>query len=328
LGRQNRQNLPRTVRLVGARELLPVTGSADERIATVAGVQRGRVSRSQLLEAGLSRHAIAWMLASGRLIRLHAGVYAVGHMAEIPLGREVAALLACGPGSVLSHLTACGIWNSGGGLPNRSTVDVTMVACETSRRRTGVVTHRSKLITHADVVVVHRLRVTSPAWTLLDLAKIATEREAERALDEALARRLVSLTKLNDLLARTKLHGGQRPLGRLVRSHERPRALTRSEAEERMLALIRGANLPPAQLNVQVCGYEVDFYWPEKRLVIEVDGYAWHSSRTAFERDRHKGIALAGAGIELVRVSWRQIVDEPLALIAGIAARLVQQSPR
>jgi very-short-patch-repair endonuclease len=94
-----------------------------------------------------------------------------------------------------------------------------------------------------------------------------------------------------------------------------------------MLALIRAAELPPPQQNAWLCGYEVDFHWPAQRLVVEVDGYAWHSSASAFERDRRKGNALTGAGIDLVRVTWVQMDRDHLALIAGLARRIALRTP-
>jgi len=326
-GREGRQNFPSGVRVLGRREVLPVDGGADARVATIAGLQRGRVSRSQLIQVGISRHVISSMLDSGRLIRQYRGVYAVGHSAEVRLGREAAALLACGGGAALSHRTAASIWALGGPLGTDHPVEVTIAGRETSRTRTGIIVHRSSLIRPIDIVIRDGLPVTSPAWALLDLAAHTSTREAERSLDEALAQRLVSLTKLRELLTRVQgRHGGQRVLSHLLGGRSGPSTVTRSEAEEQMLALIRAAQLPAPQLNVRVCGYEVDFHWPEHQLVLEVDGYAWHSGRSAFERDRRKGIALARAGIELLRVSWRQIQEESLPLVAGLAARLAARS--
>ena len=104
--------------------------------------------------------------------------------------------------------------------------------------------------------------------------------------------------------------------------------LTRSEAERRLLALIRRARLPAPQTNVRVAGHEVDCHWHAERLVVEVDGYAYHAGRDAFERDRRRDTDLLAAGRRVIRVTWRRIVDEPEAVIAAIAQALAHGTPR
>ena len=101
---------------------------------------------------------------------------------------------------------------------------------------------------------------------------------------------------------------------------EAGRAFTRSEAELKMLRLIRSADLPTPRVNARVAGYEVDFLWPDQRLVVEVDGHAYHANRRAFERDRERDAALAAAGITVVRVTWRQLAGAPEAIVARIAS--------
>ena len=98
--------------------------------------------------------------------------------------------------------------------------------------------------------------------------------------------------------------------------------LTRSEAERRALDLIRAARLPPPETNVRVCGHEVDFLWRRQRLIVEVDGYAFHSSRRSFERDRRKDQALGAQGYRVIRVTWRQLTEEPEVVVATLAAAL------
>jgi very-short-patch-repair endonuclease len=98
--------------------------------------------------------------------------------------------------------------------------------------------------------------------------------------------------------------------------------MTRSEAEAEFLNLVRAARLPPPETNVRIGGYEVDFLWRDQRLVVEVDGFAYHGSRAAFERDRRKDADLQAAGLRTTRVTYRQIRHEPLALSANLAASL------
>jgi very-short-patch-repair endonuclease len=98
--------------------------------------------------------------------------------------------------------------------------------------------------------------------------------------------------------------------------------LTRSEAERRFLDLIERARLPRPRTNVRIGRYEVDLLWPEQRLIVEVDGYAFHSTRAAFERDRARDAELIAAGYHVIRVTWRQLVEEPEATVALLAAAL------
>jgi very-short-patch-repair endonuclease len=99
-------------------------------------------------------------------------------------------------------------------------------------------------------------------------------------------------------------------------------ARTRSEAEERFLGLIRRAGLPMPDVNEMVGRYEVDFVWRNRRLIVEVDGYAYHSSRRAFESDRRRDAEHAAAGFTVVRVTWRQLVHEPERLLVILTRAL------
>ena len=163
--------------------------------------------------------------------------------------------------------------------------------------------------------------MTAPARTILDLAAVVTPRELERAVAEADTRRLVPRNQLLSLLARVGARPGVGALRALLDADRGP-SLTRSEAEERLLALIRAAELPAPELNVRVGPHEVDFLWRGQKVIVEVDGFRFHSSRAAFERDRKRDADLAARGFRVVRVTWRQIVDRPEAVIARIAVVL------
>lgn len=174
-----------------------------------------------------------------------------------------------------------------------------------------------------DVTAREGIPITTPARTLLDLAATVERRELERALAEAEVRRLVSPQQLADLLAVASGRRGATALKALLRNQGGP-SLTRSEAEERVLALVRAARLPMPQTNTRIGRHEVDLYWRDERLALEVDGYAFHSSRTAFERDRLRDAELQAAGLRVMRVTWRQIVDAPEAVVARLAQALAQ----
>jgi very-short-patch-repair endonuclease len=126
------------------------------------------------------------------------------------------------------------------------------------------------------------------------------------------------------LLSGLDRYHGRRGIGRLKKLLEDadPPTLTRSEAEERFLALVRAAGLPAPEVNVRIHGHEVDFFWRDQGLVVEVDGFQFHSSRNAFERDRRRDAELQSAGLRVLRVTWRQIIDAPYATLTNLVRAL------
>ncbi len=300
------------------------TSTGDRAVGELAARQHGVVTRQQLGAAGMRRGAIAHRLREGRLHRLHRGVYLVGHPVRPPLAIETAALLACGKGAVLSHHPAGRLLAV---LPPEGTeIDVTVAARDPGPLK-GVRIHRARRLDPRDLTRRQGLPITAPARTLLDLAEVLAGLQLERALEEALRRRVVSDKQLRALLARSPGRHGVAVLGALLDRREGP-ALTRSEAEARLLALVREARLPPAELNVHVGRFEVDFLWRDAGLVVEVDGYAYHSGPAAFERDRLRDAELQSLGLAVLRVNWRQIVDEPHALVARLVRALTRPHER
>ncbi|HEY5429060.1 MAG TPA: DUF559 domain-containing protein [Solirubrobacteraceae bacterium] len=308
-----------------------MSGSRDQRIAQIAQAQRGRAASRQLLAAGISSSTIGRLVATARLFPVLRGVFAVGHPGQVELGAETAALLAVGGTAVLSHGSAAVLW---GLIP--ATVDgvIHVTAAEDHRLSLpGVQVHRTRSFAARDVRVRHRLPVLSPARALLDIAELVSDRQFELAFDRALVDRIVSSRDIAELLARTHgRRGGPLLSAHLARQTTSP-TVTRSQAEERLLDLIRRAGLPAPRINTRIAGYEVDFYWPEVRFAIEVDGFRFHSTRWAFERDRRKDQALSGAGVQTMRVTWRQIEGEPFAVVARMAqgmawaARRLSEAP-
>jgi len=317
------------VKVLGVCAPISVSGSRDQKLAAIAATQRGRVSRRQLRAASFSDGATDRLVSKGRLHRLHTGVYAVGHLAPIPLGAETAALLACREGSALSHLTAATLWKllRPASTPGAdATVDVMIVGAQTARP-TGVRVHRTRRLLPHEVRVLERLPVTSPARTLLDSADLLSEYELEWAVNEAQVSRIVRVAELRDVLSRAAGRRGSPLLAKLLEGRREP-ALTRSEAERRLIALIRSARLPTPSTNVRLHGYSVDALWREQRLVVEVDGFRYHGGRNAFERDRAKGATPTAAGFDVMRVTWRQMEDEAYAVIARLAQALAWAQAR
>jgi very-short-patch-repair endonuclease len=293
---------------------------ADRVIAEIAGRQRGVVSRAQLLAAGLTSGAIKHRLRAGRLHRVHSGVYRAGHNAPIDGAREMAAVLACGAGAVVSHRSAASLWQLLPYPAQERPIDITVAGRDPGTRR-GLRVHRVTALDERDVGSVRGVPVTAPARTILDLAAVLSSHELERALAEAQVRRLVRRRDLVDQLERSRGRPGTRMLRRILALEGGP-APTRSDAERRMMRLVRAAELPVPRVNSRLGRYEVDFLWPKQRLVVEVDSFRFHSPRARFERDRARDAALAAAGYTVIRVTWRQLVDAPEAVAARIAAAL------
>ncbi len=268
----------------------------------IAARRHGVVTLDDLAAAGIGRTALSHRIAEGRLRRLHRGVYLLGPL-HGTWTREVAAVLAVGDGAALSHHSAAAFW--GVRPANEGDVDV-LVAGRKARHRAGIRIHRTTALEPHDVWWREGIAITSPARTLRDLARHLPRRELERAAEQAQVLRLVT----------------RAGLGALARDDP---AMTRSEAEARFLALVREAGLPEPETNACVAGYEVDFLWRDQPLVIEVDGFAFHSTREAFERDRRKDADLLTLGLRTQRATYRRIADEPAALVSSIQAQFMNK---
>ncbi|MGI8660212.1 MAG: DUF559 domain-containing protein [Thermoleophilaceae bacterium] len=195
------------------------------------------------------------------------------------------------------------------------------VANRNAGPKPGVHTHRVTDLSRGDARTRHGIPVTSPTRTLLDLAATSNGRALERVLDEAIALRLL---REHDLVRALERQPGRPGTARL-------RALldgapgttrTRAESEERFLALVRRAELPPPELNVKVGPYEVDALWREQGLAVEIDGHRFHSGHRAFESDRVRDADLDDAGLRIRRLTWRRITRHPEAVAATLARAL------
>jgi hypothetical protein len=287
----------------------------DQSIGRLAGRQRGYVTRGQLLELGLGAGAIKYRVVKGSLLAVHTGVYAVGHEPASAVDRAYAALLASGPGALLSHASAAALW----GIFERwrEPFEVTV---PTGRRRTGIAVHRA----HVDRKDIRRhlgIRVTSPARTVFDIAPRLTDKALTRAVNELRIQRLIKLDHLADLVARLPRHPSARRVKPLI---ETPRGPTRSELEDAFVAFTERFGLPQPELNARVAGYEVDALFREQRVIVELDGYQFHGTRQAFESDRERDAATLAAGFVTVRITWERLTeaaekeaDRLNAIIAG-----------
>jgi very-short-patch-repair endonuclease len=295
------------------------TADPDAAILALAARQHGVVSRSQLQRLGISAHRIEYRLRKGRLESLHAGVYRIGPLVA-PRQRELAALLACGDDAVLSHQSAGALWEL------HSPPNGTPVVISTTRlvrlRSSAVRVHRMTTLHREDITQLDGLPLTTPSRTLLDLAGSLGTRELEQALARASRQGRLMRDQIQKLLERYPRRHGIARLRTLLSAPDDP-VFTRSEAEERFLALVRRAGLRPPEMNVKVRGFEVDALWRAERLVVEIDGFAYHSSPMDFERDRYRDGVLTAAGFRVMRIIWHQLTREPEALLIRLGQALV-----
>ena len=274
----------------------------------MAAGQFGVVTLQQLRDCGLGAGAIKHRVGTRRLQPLWRGVYTFGHRELRPEGHALGAVLACGPGTVLSRRSAAHNW----GLLSsaRAEIDVTVAARGTRPKRPGIDLHCVRRLDPEDVTELDGIPITTVARTLVDLCAVVPDRQVERALDQAYVLRLLAPDALEDALRRSC---GRRtaPLRRLLAAERRAATITRSELEERFLALVRRAGLREPQVNARLHGYEVDFLWRAERRVIEVDGHAFHSTPQALTRDRLKDSDLELAGFRVTRFTAQQVLHEP-----------------
>jgi very-short-patch-repair endonuclease len=262
---------------------------SDRATVALAARQHGIVTTAQLAGAGIGRRAIARRVERGWLIPRFRGVYQVGPM-TVRYAPEMAAVLACGDGAALSHQSAAAIW----GFGNRDDV-VHVSVTRDVRSRNGLRVHRTLSL---NAVVQNGLPLTTPFRTLTDLARVLNPAELDRAKEQA------------------------HVLGLVIPDDTDEPEFTRSEAEERLRQLCKAAQLPMPRTNARVAGWEVDAYWPEHKLIVEVDGYRYHRTRRRFESDRRKDAALTVAGYRVIRITWRRLRDEPLSVSAQLGALL------
>ena len=295
-----------------SRDTLPL----DAVIARIAEAQHGVVGFVQLRRAGASAGQIHARVRAGRLHRLHRGVFAVGHRRLTREGRWTAAVLALGDGALLSHVSAAALWRL---RPSGSAaVHVTVPTTAGHRHRDGIVVHRSRTLTAADVASRDGIAVTSPARTLVDLAGMLAPGPLERAVERSLALRLFDLHAATAAIAANPRRPGAATLASIIaRIHDEP-TLTRSDLEGLMRDLCDAHGITRPAVNAIVAGEEVDFHWPAARLIVETDGHEDHGTRAAFERDRAKDARLTTRGHRVVRFTYRQVVYDP----AGVAATL------
>jgi very-short-patch-repair endonuclease len=289
---------------------------SPRQIAALAARQRGVVSRAQLLGLGLGQGAIDHRVGRGLLYPVHRGVYAVGHSVLGPRGHWLAAVLAAGPGAVLSHRSAAALWGIRDAAGARPEVTVAR-----RRRLTSVTTHRIALA-EDEITINDGIPVTTPARTLLDLAEQLTPQRLERAVHEAEYRRLTSPLSLDALLTRHQGRRGTAALRMIVDRRDLGRTRTKTELEIAFLAFLDAHHIERPRVNEPVGPYTVDALWPHQRLVAELDGRQAHQTAKAFEDDRARDRDLQVRGYRVLRITWRHLHEDERTIATQLRALL------
>jgi hypothetical protein len=304
------------------------TGKAvrDGRLAAIAAAQDGLVSLRQLREIEVSRRAASHRTKAATLHRIHRGVYAAGHPAIGRIGVLRAAVLACGDGAAISHLTAAAFWGIRDQWP--VLVDV-IVRSQQGRRIDGIRSRRCRYPAKGEVVSRGGVVCTTPARTLVDVAGLLGNSSLRRAVERAAVLKLLDLQEMDATLARARRRPGVRALRAILEDWRTPDGSVpdvRSDFEALVLPrLVRdGLPRPAANVPLRIEGecITVDFLWQTRGLVVETDGEATHGTPVAFRRDRKRDQKLVAAGFRVARVTWDQIHDELPAVLARIRRAL------
>jgi hypothetical protein len=286
-------------------------GDLERRIAEFAAEHHAVASSDELRALGLGDSAIEYRLSIGRLHRRHRGVYAIGHRLLSREGRWRAAVLASGKRAVLSHGDAGAHW---GLMPSRGLLIHVSTPSRSARdpdpKRVRL--HRVGTLRAWETTIDDRIPTTTVARTLLDLAPLLRPRAMEDVIAESARLGLFDLVAVRRCLVEHPRQHGAPALRRLLDDlHGEGPADLRSTLEVRFLQLCDDHQLPVPQANVTLAGFLVDFHWPGTELVVETDGFTYHSTPSAFEADRARDQTLTLAGYTVVRFTYNQITKEP-----------------
>ena len=282
----------------------------------MAAAQHGIVTHEQLVRAGLTAKRVASWLRGGRLIRVHRGVYAVGHRVLTQQGRWMAAVLACGEGAVLSHWSAAQLL----GIAPRRAMRPEVSRPRTFRGQAGIVCHQMTVAAD-ERDLIDGIPTTSLSRTLFDLAAVASKREVERAFHEAEVRRLTGRLSVPQLLERYPGRRGAPLLRELLASKE-PFGISRNDFEELFVAFLDRHRLSRGIMNgtLALRGklFSPDCMWPEQRLIVELDSREVHDTDRSFQGDRRRDRILLAEGWRSARITWAQLRDEPEEVAADL----------
>jgi very-short-patch-repair endonuclease len=282
------------------------------------------VSRGQLRALGLTEDAISDRIASGYLQPVFRGAFAVGHRAINRSGRMLAAILACDEDTVVSHGSAAELL----GLWDKQLPVIHVIPPDWSGRKTpGIRWHRVRLPRLDEIEVRNGVKCTTISRTIVDMAGESSWGQLRRLVEQAAILRQLDVNEIDLVLSRGRRRGA--PRLRTILSGWRGTSKSpriRSQLEARLLPLLIEEGLPAPKTNVELSvdgnRFEIDLLWQTQRLAIETDGEETHGTRAAFQRDRKRDQILTAAGFRTARITWRQVVDEPNAVVHRIARML------
>lgn len=286
-------------------------------IARLAAAQHGVVARRQLLALGVRLNDIEYRVKAGRLHPVYRGVYSLGPPNTLTLqGRWMAAVLACGPGAVLSHAAAAAHWDLRRSQARE--VDVTVPTSGGRARRPGIRLHRSSTLTPAQRTTRNGVPVTTIARTLIDLADRFDLRTAEKATDQAEVMGLFDLTAVAEAIAENGNRKGARAMSEVLEGYTAGRGLTESDLEDEFLRMCDRFGLRRPEVQVWIGPDRPDFLWREAGIVVETDSWRWHGGRERWEADQRKALRLQQRGLTVTRVSYRRVFRDPAAVAADL----------
>jgi hypothetical protein len=193
------------------------------------------------------------------------------------------------------------------------------VITSSDRRRPGIRTHQA-VLARSDIRRHLGIRVTSPARTVFDNAPRLTPKALTRAVNELRIARVLKLEHLAEPAARLPRHPGASRVRPLI---EIPTGPTRSTLEDMFPPFAARFDLPPYELNTRVAGYEVDVLFPEQRVIVELDGYEFHSAPQPFESDRERDAVMLAIDHVTLRITWKRFTkaaEKEASRLKGILA--------
>jgi hypothetical protein len=294
---------------------------ATAAIRALAEAQHGVVATRQILELGIDEDIVRSRQEGGLLLSLHQGVFALGHQRLSREGTWLGAVLACGPGAVLSHFSAGNLWNLCG-----SYGPVEVVRRSGGATHEGVRLHQTRRLESWEVTMERGIPVTSMERVLLDLAGRVDSKRLERMLVQAYKSGRLSWPALNRILARRRGRKGAGRLRRLAAEVDPAALETRSVTEVDFLALWRRTEMPQPAVNVLVEGHLVDFLWPREKVIVETDSWGFHGDPRSFERDHETDVALTAAGYDVHRATYKMLERDPDPFIANVHRSLLART--
>ena len=288
--------------------------SVERDVAALAGAQGGVIGTGQLAALGVDRFMVRRWVEAGRLHPWLRGVYAVGHTRIGALGRRMAAILACGEGTVVSHQTAADEWGLVASASPK--IHVSVPTPGGRKRHHDVIIHRRPHLPEVSKTQRGPLTLTTREQTLLDIAHTTKPHRLRKAIDRADQRRLLDHTTLTSMA--TSRQPGAKKLRQALQAPPTP---TRSEFEDAFLDLCDEHQIPRPLINHPIGPYIADFLWPDANLIVETDGFNDHGTRDAFKADRRRDVHLFTTyGLVTLRLTYDDVTTDAAHTAGRISA--------